>query len=250
MEIIRTLKKEKSWTLLDVYHTLYRAYGPQGWWPLLSMADKIVKDAKFDSDGYHQSDYSCPQDEAQQWEVIVGAILTQNTSWKNVEKAMRELYQHGLATPESIFASDETHLAARIQSAGYFNQKARRLKIVAQFFLDHPDILTADVSLMRTALLEVNGIGPETADSIILYAAKKPSFVVDTYTKRIMTRFGMVRKDAAYDELQHSFMEALPRDAALFNEYHALLVEHAKQYCRTKPLCNACPLASQCKKLI
>jgi len=230
--------------LVEIYEQLLEQYGKQGWWPVASMAGK----SGFDRRGYHRDDYSHPRTEGQRWEVIAGAILTQNTSWKNVEKAMANLQAHGLADRKSIAACRKGRLAVLIRPAGYYNQKAERLKIAARFFSDNPDILSAQAPEMRERLLGVKGIGPETADSIMLFAAKRPIFVIDAYTRRIISRIGLARKDTPYEGLQRLFMEALPPDEERFNEYHALLVEHAKRHCRAKPICGGCPLAKICGK--
>lgn len=235
---------QKQWALSEIYTILHDAYGPQGWWPISSLANT----PGFDARGYHRGDYLYPKTDNQRWEIVLGAILTQNTAWTNVEKAMANLRAADVISKERIIACSTKKLAALIRPAGYFNQKAERLKIVARFFLDHPDTFTLDTATMRQTLLGIKGIGPETADSIILYAAKRPLVVIDAYTRRILSRVGLTEKDAAYDRLQQRIMEKLPPDAELFNEYHALLVEHAKRYCRTTPLCAQCPLARRCRR--
>lgn len=232
--------------LAEIYSTLYDAYGPQGWWPIAALASKEGVDDR----GYHQGSYDYPKTPGQRWEIILGAILTQNTAWTNVEKALANLRAHRVLTKEQIAACDTKKLARLIRSAGYFNQKANRLKIVARFFIENPSIFEKSAGELREELLRVKGIGPETADSIILYAAKKPVFVIDAYTRRIMSRMGLVEKDVPYGKLQALFMEGLSPDEKQFNEYHALLVEHAKRYCRTRPLCEQCLLAKQCKKVL
>lgn len=201
---------------------LYKAYGAQKWWPVTS--------------------------KNKQFEIILGTILTQNTSWKNVEIAISNLNAEKLIDPVKIVKTDMQKLAALIRPSGYFNQKAERLKIIAEFFLKNNNLSILSAKELRKTLLEIKGVGPETADSIVLYAFNKPSFVVDLYTKRIFSRMGLCKKDCSYDELQKMFHDALPSDAALFNEYHALIVEHAKQHCKKTPVCKNCPLTSKCKK--
>jgi endonuclease-3 related protein len=201
------------------YSTLYGSLGPQGWWPGRT-----------------------------RFEVIVGAILTQNTSWGNVEKAIKALKRARLLNPARMHSLGVKDLAALIRPAGYFNVKAARLKnFLNHLHLNHggsiAGFLGLDAGALRRELLGINGIGPETADSIILYAAGEPEFVVDAYTRRIFSRHGLVGEDAGYEELKSLFMENLPREAGLFNEYHALIVKAGKDYCRTRaPLCGACPL--------
>ncbi len=231
-------------TLKEIYSILYQEYGPQGWWPIPSLAGT----QGFDAHGYHPRDYTHPKTDTRRWEIVLGAILTQNTAWKNVEKALANLRAAEVTSKERILACSAKKLASLIRPAGYFNQKAERLKIVARFFLEHPDTFKLDTATMRQTLLGIKGIGPETADSIILYAAKRPQFVIDAYTRRILSRVGLTEKDAAYNGLQQHIMEELPPDEKLFNEYHALLVEHAKRYCRTEPLCETCPLAGKCRR--
>ena len=197
--------------MLNLYKTLLKAYGRRGWWPTTSDNKKF--------------------------EIILGAILTQNTSWKQVEKAIANLKNNDLISQEAIKKVSLRRLASLIKPSGYFNQKAKRLKIINQF-------LEKNKNPTRDQLLEVNGIGPETADSILLYAFNQPSFVIDTYTKRIMQRLGY--KEESYGGLQALFQDNLPNDYKIYNEFNALFVEHAKTYCRKKPLCQKCPLNSRC----
>lgn len=235
--------------LTQIYKTLLKSYGKQGWWPI-TLDGKTIPD-------YHPKDYSYPKTETQQLEIIFGAILTQNTSWKNVEKALICLNKNKLMNIDKILAHPHPSLAECIRSSGYHNQKAERLKIIAKFLKHTPikKLQQLDVKTLREILLKIKGIGPETADSIILYAFNKPIFVIDTYTKRIMSRIGLCEKNVKYDELQELFMKNIrtnnsENDVNLFNEYHALLVEHAKRYCSTKPRCEECVLKNICKKRI
>jgi endonuclease-3 related protein len=179
--------------------------------------------------------------------VIVGAVLTQNTNWTNVEKAIANLKREDLLGPEQINDIEETRLAGLIRPSGYFNIKASRLKSFISFLFENfggdlTRMFALELSQLRHKLLEVKGIGPETADSILLYAGNYPVFVVDAYTKRIFSRIGLIKTEHTYHQLQAFFMERLESDRQLFNEYHALIVRHAKDYCRTKPLCDGCPL--------
>jgi endonuclease-3 related protein len=211
----------------SIYNKLYRRYGPQKWWPTTLEGD------------LHPSYHGKKINEKQRFEIIVGAILTQNTSWKNVERAIIELNRAEVLDINKIRKISHKKLAQLIKSTGYYNQKAERLKIAAEFFSKNKDPL-------REQLLEVKGIGPETADSILLYAFEKQYFVIDAYTKRIMSRIGFKFSD--YDELQNIFVKNLPKKTRLYNEYHALLVELAKNHCRAKPECKGCPLHQICKR--
>jgi endonuclease-3 related protein len=201
----------------SIYKILYKEYGPQNWWPTST--------------------------DNKQFEVIIGAILTQNTSWNNVEKALINLEKEHLISIDRIKSTRVDKLARLIKPSGYYNQKAERLKIAADFF-------SKNRSPTRQQLLDVKGIGPETADSILLYAFNKPVFVVDAYTKRIFSRIGMCKDRCDYNELQDIFHKSLPKSPKLFNEYHALIVELAKQNCTKKPSCDKCPISKICKKLI
>ena len=204
--------------LLSIYHRLYGQLGPQGWWPGRS-----------------------------RFEVIVGAILAQNTSWSNVEKAIRHLRRARALSSPALSALSRRRLAKLIRPAGYFAVKARRLQNFLTFFRTRyggslQRMFREEPARVRKALLEVSGIGPETADSILLYAGKMPVFVVDAYTKRIFSRHRLISHRATYDEVQALFLNHLPRDVKLYNEYHALLVAVGKVYCRPIPRCDACPL--------
>lgn len=207
--------------LMVVYRALFKAFGPQRWWP---------GDTPF--------------------EVMVGAVLTQNTAWGNVEKAIANLKRDRLLVPSRLNRVPVRRLAALIRPSGYFNVKARRLKHLLEFIRTEyggslKRMFAEDFRELRQKLLMVNGIGPETADAILLYAGGKPLFVVDAYTKRVFGRHGFFSLDADYLEVQRLFMENLPRDRrlSLYNEYHALIIKVGKEHCkRTKPACSKCPL--------
>ncbi len=207
--------------LRAIYRELFKAYGPQEWWP---------GDTPF--------------------EVIVGAVLTQNTAWANVEKAIANLKHQRLLTPARLAGIPSRKLASLIRPSGYYNIKTKRLKHLLAFILNDysgslANMFTADTESLRPNLLAINGIGPETADSILLYAGGKPCFVVDSYTKRIFSRHGLIAPDAVYDKVQRLFTDNLPRETSLYNEYHALIVRVGKEHCKKKkPLCTGCPLAS------
>jgi endonuclease-3 related protein len=206
---------------LKIYDLLLEEYGPQGWWPM--------KGRYFPT---HQDPF----------EVAVGAVLTQNTSWSNASSALEALRRAQLLDPELIFNLDKTRLARTILSSGYHNQKAERLKTLSRFFMETGPSGRIPT---REELLDLQGIGPETADSILLYAFHVPVFVIDAYTKRLFTRAGLARDRASYDELQAMFMDTLPHDERLFNEYHALIVRHGRDTCRKMPLCKRCVLVRE-----
>ena len=205
--------------LIYIYKKLYAFFGPQKWWPART-----------------------------RFEVIIGAILTQNTAWANVEKAIRNLRRSGiLSGPAAFKGVSKKRLAALITPAGYYNIKAGRLENFVEFlFSKYGGSLSRlsgqDIDKLRYELLSVNGIGPETCDSILLYAFKKAVFVVDAYTRRIFSRHKFFEEDAAYDEIQNFFMKNLSKDARLYNEYHALIVRLGKEFCRKNADCKRCPL--------
>ena len=215
------MKRSPRGRLFKIYKKLFALYGPQGWWPGRSRL-----------------------------EIIVGAILTQHTAWTNVEKAIKSLKEAGaLTSPACINSMRRDKLARLIRPAGYYNVKASRLK---NFFdLLHKSYKgniagmgKAPTEELRRDLIQVNGIGPETCDSILLYAFNRPVFVVDAYTKRIFSRHKLCGRDAEYGIVQNLFMRNLPHSVRIYNEYHALIVRLAKEFCRTKPRCAACPLRS------
>ncbi len=177
-------------------------------------------------------------------EIVIGALLTQNTAWSNVEKAIKNLKKGNMCSLEAIYQASIDRLKECIKPAGFFNQKAQYLKNIASFFVEHggfEGLSSYDTGALRTMLLKIKGVGKETADSILLYAFDRPVFVVDAYTRRLIERHRLSDK-LDYDSLQELFMRNLPRDASLFNEYHALIVRNAKEHCRKKPRCKGCPL--------
>jgi endonuclease-3 related protein len=209
-----------STTPLQVYEKLHAIYGPQHWWPA---------DSPF--------------------EVMVGAILTQNTNWQNVEKAIACLKERDMLDCESIATSNLTQLGDVIRSSGSYMQKAQYLQRFSLFYYSNgkrKELMKWPLHSLRNQLLAVHGIGPETADSILLYALDKPVFVVDAYTKRLFVRLGHFSHNLGYDSIQHYFQQRLPESLPLFQEFHALIVEHAKRFCKTKPLCDQCPLFDCC----
>ena len=232
-------KKAVRPVIRKIYDCLLASYGPQGWWPLSELHEASGKNpTKTGSvQGYHPADYTYPQSRGQQFEIICGALLTQNTSWIQVEKALLNLKQLNALSPEAVFSLDPEILKEAIKPAGYYNQKAMRLKSLAGWFLELGGRTPA-----REELLSLKGVGPETADSILLYAFKQHSFVVDAYTKRIVTNLGLADEKASYNEIKALFEENLPEDLAVYQEYHALLVEHAKRYYQKKDSYAKCPL--------
>ena len=208
--------------LLSIYKKLYAHFGPQKWWP----ADSA-------------------------FEVIIGAILTQNTNWKNVEKAISNLKLAKALNPKAILESRKSIIENWLRPSGYYRQKAKKLKVFVKYlFVKYKGKLrlmfNKSIIYLREELLNLHGIGPETADSIILYAAGKRSLVVDAYTKRIGNRIGLYQT-VDYHQIKAYFEKNLPRSLEIYKEYHALLVELAKNYCRSTPLCKPCPLSKSCK---
>jgi endonuclease-3 related protein len=207
---------------LTIYQRLLARYGPQHWWP---------GDSPF--------------------EVIVGAILTQSAAWGNVEKALANLKGEGVLSPQGLYHLPEDRLAQLIYPSGYYNAKARKLKafvghLVEVYQGDLDRLLARDVAALRPELLALHGIGQETADSILLYAGAKPVFVIDAYTRRSAARLGLAPAQVSYAALQALFMESLPPQVPVFNEYHALLVRLGKEACRKLPRCPVCPLLELC----
>lgn len=201
-----------------IYEILYKAFGPQHWWP---------GDTPF--------------------EIAVGAILTQNTNWGNVEKAINNLKAARSLSAKRIHEMPSIKLASLIRPTGYFNIKAKRLKAFISFLVENYQasmrkMAAEEAPALRRQLLFVNGIGPETADSILLYALGKPAFVIDAYTKRVLSRHKIMDHGKSYEEFQDLFHSSLGKDVELFNEYHALFVKVGKSYCRPEPQCKECPL--------
>jgi len=209
--------------LMQIFDRLAAHFGPLHWWPAESP-----------------------------FEVVIGAILTQNTAWRNVELAIGRLRSAGVLSPGGVAALPPGELEEHIRPAGFFRQKAERLQLfvrhlAAQHGGDLERMLSGPLVQVRTELLTLKGVGPETADSILLYAGGRPSFVVDAYTRRLFSRLGVLNGDEGYEAIRSLFMDNLPVDVDLFNEYHALIVEECKVFCRKRrPLCRECPLLSLC----
>jgi len=225
------LTKQKAQQLdkdfvINIYEILFNQYGRQNWWP----GDSI-------------------------FEIMVGAILTQNTQWFNVKKAIKSLKEENLLEPRKMYLASEKRLATLIVQAGYYNIKAKRLKNFMDYLikkeLDFYTMRKEPIEILREELLEINGIGPETADSILLYALEKKTFVVDAYTRRLFSRLNPKwdwMKRITYDELKCFFERLLPDELQLYNEFHALIVKHSKDVCKSKPLCEACALKESCNE--
>ncbi|NIP71554.1 MAG: endonuclease III domain-containing protein [Gammaproteobacteria bacterium] len=207
--------------LRSVYQRLYRSYGGQDWWP---------GETPF--------------------EIMVGAVLTQNTAWSNVERAIANLKAERFLDPRRIARLPHGRLARLIKPSGYFNIKAKRLRNFCRWYLEqggYDELSRCDTETLRHGLLSVNGVGHETADDMLLYAFERPVFVIDAYTRRIFSRLGMVRGDELYDALRLGIEHALGADTVLFNEYHALIVCHGKDICKKVPRCAGCSLKRMCR---
>lgn len=207
--------------LRQIYQMLFKHYGPQHWWP---------GDSPF--------------------EIMVGAVLTQNTAWTNVEKAIQNLKNANALTIEAITASSTEALATWLKPSGYFNVKEKRLRSLCQWIVSQggeKELRTWDSKKLRDALLAVHGIGPETADDILLYAFGRPVFVIDTYTRRIFSRLGLITGDENYEHLRQLFESAMRADVETMNEFHALIVIHGKDVCRKSARCETCCLNETCR---
>ncbi len=203
---------------MEVYGLLLSEFGPQNWWPAET-----------------------------ELEMMIGAVLTQNTAWNNAERAIQNLKNKNLLSVNSLYEMSPDILAEYIKPAGYYNLKAKRLKSLVRLIKEGFDgniekLFSLDTESLRKSLLSVNGIGMETADSIVLYGAGRSVFVVDAYTYRILARHGLIYEEAGYEDIQVFFMDNLDNDAELFKEFHALIVKAGKEFCKKKPLCSQCPL--------
>lgn len=245
---VHTLTRDTHRRLVDVYRRLESAFEYQGWWPLVSRANE----SGYDADGYRVSAaVGKSLERNDQFEIAAGAILTQNTAWENARRALASLRKNGLIDPTALRRTGLDDLAQIIRSSGYFNQKARKLRMLAEFFdaevkAHGPKGGPSAHPPERERLLKIWGIGPETADSILLYAFGAPVFVVDGYTKRTFERIGLVAGGTGYAAIQEMFHASLAADVELFGEFHALIVRHGKRYCRVKPACRRCPLLDIC----
>ncbi len=207
-------------TILKIYKRLLERYSKQDWWPSES-----------------------------RFEVIIGAILTQNTNWRNVEKAIENLKKANILTAEKMYQCNSQTLAELIRPSGYYNIKTKRIKNFLEWLFENYDgqietLEPIETSCLREELLSINGIGKETADSILLYGLEKPTFIVDSYTARVLGRHGLIDSYCGYDDIKELFESNLDKDAKLYNEYHALIVTLGKEHCKKRPICDGCPLES------
>jgi len=214
--------------LMDIYSRLLSHFGPQNWWPAETP-----------------------------YEVVVGAILTQNTSWRNVERAIENLRRNNLLEEKRILDTPLKRLRELIRPAGFYNIKSKRLKDVTAYIVDNYGSTEGlkrcnkDLYKLREELLSIKGVGRETADTILLYSLERPIFVVDNYTRRIFGRYGVIEGDLDYDSIRTFFERGIPRDIEIYKEYHALIVQLGKTFCKKRrPRCEGCPLSEGCKRLI
>jgi len=218
--------QETAAWLLWLYRNLRECFGYRNWWP----GETAL-------------------------EIMVGAILTQNTAWVNVERAIKNLKSQGLMNWDALRKIGEPDLAALIQPSGYYNQKAVKVKRLINWLEERCEgnlkkLESVDMAELRIELLALKGIGPETADSILLYALERPTFVVDAYTRRVLGRWGRMPPTASYEQLRYFFMDHLPLERELFNDFHAQFVELGKRWCQKKPKCGECGLMKYCPKLL
>jgi len=208
--------------ILEIYDILLKHFGPQNWWPT--------------------SNNFSPKE----WEICVGAVLTQNTNWENVEKALRNMANSNCKDAETILRTEDKELEKIIRSSGFYKQKTKKLKSLAKNVFGFGGTENFLKNVTRDELLNIKGIGKETADSILLYACEKPFFVVDAYTKRIFSRLGLIQSED-YETIRDFFESNIPKDIELYKEFHALIVRLAKEHCKKKPQCEECPLRVICK---
>lgn len=229
--------------LREVFRRLERAYGYQGWWPIVTQAGKMGRDSL----GYRKAPGPrravAP---SARLEIILGTILTQNTAWENARRAIESLQRRGLLNAPCILRTATSDLASVVRASGYFNQKAKKIKALVGY-LSEKGYLSSPTGRAptRDELLAQWGVGPETADSILLYAYRKPVFVVDSYTERLLLRMGIIER-RSYERTQSLFHEALEREVEVWGEYHALIVQHGKARCRSRPACDRCALLDLC----
>lgn len=228
--------------LTTAHRLLEEAYGFQGWWPLSGRAGR----AGYDAEGYRtEPSGASPLGDDERLEIALGAVLTQNTAWENARRAIASLRDRGLASVGTLRSTEPSTLAGAIRASGYFNQKAKKVQLLAEFFA-HRATTGRGQAPSREELLSIWGIGPETADSILLYAYAEPQFIADAYARRVLGRVGIVDERVSYEGLQEICHAALPRSAPLYGEYHALLVRHARSHCLKTPRCGGCPLRGIC----
>lgn len=229
----------RAYSLKTLYRRLLAQHGPQGWWPVLDRLSGTCL--------YHGG---APHDDDERFEIALGAILTQNVAWKNVEKALANLSHAGLLGAAALAATSTETIAECIRPTGYYNQKARKIRALLEWLAPVGFSLSSfqnwPTGDLRRVLLGIYGIGPETADSILLYALDRPVFVIDAYTRRIASRLGLITGDESYSVLQDLFQRGITVDRGSYREYHAFIVAHGKDVCASKPLCVLCSLAGCC----
>lgn len=225
--------------LNSIYRLLYKAYGKQGWWPIVDTVS-----------GKSEYGINAPRGETDIFEIAIGAILTQNVAWVNVEKALLSLKKKRLLEPLKLYKAKHEVIAQCITPSGYYNQKTKKIKNFLSWFKDYGFSFEAAAAMktdsIRRELLVINGIGPETADSILLYGLRRKVFVVDAYTKRIYSRLGIININDGYEEVRSLFQEGISGGVVKYNEYHALIVVHGKDVCKSKPFCDSCCLSQIC----
>jgi endonuclease-3 related protein len=223
----------------EIYSIMAASYGKQGWWPVFNNVT-----------GRSEYGTGAPKNDEERFEIVIGAILTQNVAWKNVEKGLEILKKNKILTPRKLHKADNELIAFCIRPTGYFNQKTLKIKNFLNWFkgfnYSFDKLKSIKTPVLRDSFLEINGVGPETADSILLYALNRKIFVIDAYTKRIFSRLNIVLPDDSYDSIQKLFHKEFNGTVKKYNEYHALIVAHGKDICRNKPLCPECCLNHIC----
>ncbi|HOP28294.1 MAG TPA: endonuclease [Spirochaetota bacterium] len=225
--------------LNSIYKILLKAYGKQGWWPIADI-----------SSGKSEYGINAPGDEADIFEIVIGSILTQNVAWVNVEKALLSLKKKRLLDPLKLYKAKHDVIARCIIPSGYYNQKTKKIKNFLSWFKGYgfsfEPLMSVKTESLRRELLGINGIGPETADSILLYGLRRKVFVVDAYTRRIFSRLGLISFNDSYESVRELFQKKTSGGFAKYNEYHALIVIHGKDVCKKKALCDSCCLGNIC----
>ncbi|MCL1833208.1 MAG: hypothetical protein FWG49_01775 [Leptospirales bacterium] len=223
----------------EIYYTLLKIYKKQGWWPIFN-AER----------GISEYGVNAPRNEADVFEIIIGAILTQNVAWKNVETALENLKKKRLLFPQKLHKTEDSIIASCIRASGYYNQKTKKIKNFLDWFgainYSFDKLKNIKTHALRETLLGINGIGYETADSILLYGLNRKIFVVDAYTKRIFSRLNLISSSESYSSVQDFFHREFPGTPKKYNEYHALIVAHGKDICKKTPLCNICYINNLC----
>jgi len=223
----------------EIYSIMAASYGKQGWWPVFS---KVTGRSEYGT--------GAPKDDDERFEIVIGAILTQNVAWKNVEKGLESLKRNKILSPRKLHKAENEIIASCIRPTGYFNQKTIKIKNFLNWFkgmnYSFDELKSIKTQVLRESLLSVNGIGPETADSILLYALNRKIFVIDAYTKRIFSRLGFLSSDDSYDSVQNFFQKEFNGTVKRYNEFHALIVAHGKDVCKNKPLCSGCCVKHLC----